>query len=86
MKVDKGSHFVYCEKCGKKLIERFPNGIWKLRFGKRGEKSEPVVDLEIFGSLKMKCLRRSCDHVNILNFFPFVENNNPVAPEDGDKK
>lgn len=81
------THFITCEKCGKKLIERDKNGIWKFRFGKRGEKSEPVVDMQIYGSLKMKCLRRGCDHVNILNFFPMsVKYINPGVPEDGDTK
>lgn len=63
------STFIYCEKCGKKLLSRLPNGIWKFKFGKR-EGSEPVIDMEIHGSLKMKCTRRSCRHPNILNYFP----------------
>lgn len=61
--------FVYCEKCGKKLIERKPNGIWCFKFGKR-EDRKPVVDIEIYGSVKMKCTKASCRHTNILNFFP----------------
>jgi len=66
------SCFIFCEKCGKKLLSRLPNGIWVFKFGKR-EGSEPVVDMEIMGSLRMKCTRRSCRHPNILHFFP----NNP---------
>jgi len=77
------THNINCEKCGKKLLERKSNGVWKLRFGRRGEKSEPIVDLEIVGSLKMKCLRRSCGHVNILNFFP-SQQCNPIS-ESRDK-
>lgn len=61
-------HFVTCEKCGKKLIERKPNGLWVFKFGKNGD--EPLVHLEIYGSIKMTCLRRSCRHVNVLHFFP----------------
>jgi len=61
--------FMVCEKCGKKLIERLPNGLWRFRFGKR-EGSLPVVDMEIQGSIKMVCLKRSCRHINILNYFP----------------
>lgn len=61
--------FYYCEKCGKKLIERKSNGLWKFVFGKRkGEAA--VVDIEIHGSIRIKCLRRSCQHVNVLTFFP----------------
>jgi len=61
--------FVVCEKCGKKLIERLPNGVWVFKFGKR-EGNKPVVDLQIHGSIRMKCIRRSCAHVNQLNYFP----------------
>jgi len=60
---------IYCEKCGKKLIERHPNGIWHFQFGKP-RASGPVVNMEIHGSLKITCLRRSCRHVNILHYFP----------------
>jgi hypothetical protein len=69
---DNGKVTIFCSACGKKLLERLPNGIWKFQFGKR-EGSVPVVDIEIQGSLKMQCLRRSCRHVNILNYFPNVE-------------
>lgn len=61
--------FITCEVCGRKLIERLPNGIWRFRFGKRDGRT-PVVDMEIQGSIRMKCIRRSCDHLNILNYFP----------------
>lgn len=64
-----GNIVILCEKCQKKLLERLPNGIWKFQFGKR-EGSVPVVDMEIQGSIRMQCLRRSCRHINILNFFP----------------
>ena len=63
--------FVYCEKCGKKLIERMPNGLWKFVFGKKsGEDNKPPVYMIIHGSLKMKCIRRTCGHWNIFNYFP----------------
>ena len=66
--------FIYCEKCGKKLIERLPNGLWKFVFGKSTEAHrEAPVNIEIHGSLKIKCLRRSCGHQNILNYFPFIK-------------
>jgi ribosomal protein L37AE/L43A len=68
----RGSNFVYCEKCGKKLLNRLPNGIWQFKFGK-GEVGESVIDMEIFGSIKMTCIRKSCRHVNTFNYFP----NNP---------
>ena len=61
--------FIFCERCGKKLIERAPNGLFVFKFGKR-ENSEPVVDLQIHGSIRMRCTRRSCRYVNTLNYFP----------------
>lgn len=63
------STFILCEKCGKKLLSRSPNGIWQFKFGRR-EDSEPVVDMEIHGSIRMRCIKRSCRHINILNYFP----------------
>ncbi len=61
--------FVLCEKCGKKLLDRLPNGVWDFKFGKR-ENSKPVVDMQVHGSIRMVCTRRSCGHVNMLNYFP----------------
>jgi len=74
--------FFHCEKCGKKLIERKPNGTWSFVFGKPRKEddkfdveAEPAVRMKIHGSIKMRCLRRSCrrkhpTHWNTLNFFP----------------
>lgn len=74
--------FFHCEKCGKKLIERKPNGTWSFVFGKprkEGDEfdveAEPAVRMKVHGSIKMRCLRRSCRrkhplYWNTLNFFP----------------
>jgi len=67
--------FVNCEKCGKKLIERLPNGLWKFAFGQMTGQSRSPVEMLIHGSIKMRCLRRSCrsehpDHWNMLYYFP----------------
>ena len=62
--------FVYCEKCGKKLLERQPNGVWRFRFGRIQKSDETVVDILFYGSLRFKCTRRTCGFVNVLNFFP----------------
>lgn len=67
-------HFIRCEKCGKKLIERKPNGVWVFKFGKTG--AEALVNMEIYGSLQMYCLRRSCRHLNKLNYFPIYDISN----------
>ncbi len=65
------SIFVCCEKCGKKLIERLPNGIWRFVFGKApAEGANPPVEMFIHGNVKMRCIRRSCGHWNLLTFFP----------------
>lgn len=78
--------FLCCSKCGKKLIKRYENGLFELRFGvmfSGKNKSEDVLPLskennvhvQIFGSLKIKCIDRKCriqnpDHWEIFNFFP----------------
>jgi hypothetical protein len=65
--------FYKCSICGKKLIGRKPNGIFVFVFA--GQCPPPIVCLEIFGSVRMKCIRRSCrhknpDHWNVFTFFP----------------
>lgn len=69
--------WVLCEKCGKRLLRRKPNGVFSFKFGKRKDESGlPVVDMEIVGSIRVKCWgnisdgKGKCDHVNIINFFP----------------
>ncbi len=76
--------FIRCGKCGKRLIERLPNGLWNFSFGRPApvdrnnvtliERIAPVRML-IHGSIKIKCLRKSCrlkypDYWNVLNYFP----------------
>jgi phage FluMu protein Com len=70
----------YCEKCGKKLMERLPNGLLHFKFGRcdEVEGSKTPVDIKIYGSIKMKCLRRSCEHEQIINYFP------PVPPPESE--
>jgi hypothetical protein len=65
--------FYVCTKCGKRLIGRKKNGTFVFLFG--GANSSPLVHIEVFGSIRMKCLRRSCrrrhpDHWNVFTFFP----------------
>ena len=67
---DKNSSWIYCENCGKKLIKRKPNGVFIFRFGRTKNSEEPLVDLEIFGSIRLKCFREKCRHLNIMNLFP----------------
>jgi hypothetical protein len=72
--MDQKKVFVTCEKCGKKLIERLPNGLWRFQFGRNPDDSDdPVVQITIHGNLQIRCLRKSCRHVNTLNYFPFEE-------------
>ena len=61
--------FEHCEKCGKRLIERLPNGMLRFLFGKKKGMKHPV-DIKIFGSIKMACLRTGCDHIQVINYFP----------------
>jgi hypothetical protein len=64
--------FLTCEKCGKRLVERLPNGPFRFVFGKNMEEvDEPPVEIIIQGNILIKCLRKTCRHKNILNYFPF---------------
>jgi hypothetical protein len=82
--------FYRCEICRKKLIERLPNGLWKFVFGKNVNDSNsiPPVEMLIFGTVRMRCLRRSCrashpDHWNELYFFPGKKHiNQPEKAEE----
>jgi hypothetical protein len=68
--------FLHCSVCGKRVLERMPNGLFHFVFGKsQDEPGNAPVEMFIHGSLKMRCLRRSCrtenpEHWNIFNFFP----------------
>lgn len=79
--------FIRCELCGKKLIERLPNGLWDFSFGRPApeDRDNPTpieriapVRMMVHGSIRMKCLKKSCrlknpNHWNVLNFFPNTE-------------
>jgi len=66
--------FVRCKECGKKLICRLPNGLWYFAFGKKiktdGLGEYCPVEIYIHGSLKIRCIGRSCRAFNILHYFP----------------
>jgi hypothetical protein len=65
--------FITCEKCGKKLIERKKNGILHFIFGKPGEGiSAAPVEMYIQGNLKIKCLRRTCQHWQVISYLPNI--------------
>jgi len=86
--------FINCKFCGKRLIQRKQNGIFKFVFGARktkdGESLEsPPVDIEIHGSIKMKCPRKTCGQYNILNYFPNTitfQSANPESEESDNQK
>lgn len=82
--------FIYCDHCGKKLIERLENGCLKFAYGFNREKYEAVrsqrvaefgipdhipehspVEMVIFGSVKMRCINRSCQEWIDIPLFPF---------------
>jgi hypothetical protein len=69
----KDTGFVDCIKCGKHLIEKNPNGLWYFCFGKTPGELIAPVEMYIFGSIKIKCMRKSCNHWNTLTNFPDVE-------------
>jgi len=68
--------FINCEKCGKRLIERLPNGLFRFLYGKSSKHSldmTPAVEIIIKGNIEIKCLSRKCKHINRLNYLPNVE-------------
>ena len=65
--------FYVCKQCGKRLIQRQSNGVWKFQYGRNPKFSTspyPPVEIYIFGSLKMRCISNKCGHMNTFNFFP----------------
>lgn len=64
------SVFLYCEKCNKKLIERRQDGLFVFKFGRNSESNRLPVEMYIYGSVKMICIRGTCRHPNIFNYFP----------------
>ena len=53
------------------MIERLPNGLWKFVFGSDKEQvREPPVEMMIYGSIKMRCIRKTCRAWNTFHFFP----------------
>lgn len=64
-------HFILCEHCGKKLIERKPNGLFYFAFGRSNDENDPVmVEMYVHGSMRLRCWRRACRGWNTLNYFP----------------
>jgi len=67
--------FLKCEKCGKKLIRRLPNGLFHFVFGKKKDKEGNLlefspVEMYVHGSIKMRCISRECGHFNVFTYFP----------------
>jgi hypothetical protein len=73
--IDVKESFYFCEKCGKKLIKRLPNGLWHFAFGRRKSVNGEIgnkcpVNIFVHGSIRMQCLSDSCRHVNTFTYFP----------------
>lgn len=65
--------FICCQKCGKRLVKKLPNGAFQFVFGKVDPGKEggvgPPVQIYIHGAFRIKCLRRSCGLWNTLTPF-----------------
>jgi len=71
--------FVRCSLCGKQMLKRQDDGLWRFMFGRNKEIEFIPVDMIIYGSIKMRCLRRKCrrenpGHWNIFQMFPHKDN------------
>jgi len=65
--------FYTCKHCGKRLIQRQSNGVFKFQYGRNPKYSTspyPPVEMYIFGSVKMRCINNKCSKMNAFNFFP----------------
>lgn len=63
-----------CESCGKPIIRRLQNGLWHFCFGRNPNNPAKLpVEMLIYGSVQMRCLRTSCNNIITLNYFPFQE-------------
>lgn len=70
--------FLHCALCGKRLIQRLPNGLFKFAFGmKKDDPNYSPVDMTIQGSVKLVCIKRSCQHINVFHYFPEKEETIP---------
>ena len=70
---------ISCKKCGKRLIERTPNGLWRFLYGRSSKNSNdnrPAVEMLIHGSVQMRCLDRKCRYMNELSMLPNNYENN----------
>jgi hypothetical protein len=55
--------FLFCEKCGKKILKKLSDGKFEFKFGRRI--GCPVVNIVLEGTVFINCLREKCGHTNI---------------------
>lgn len=67
-------NFITCEACGKTLIEKREDGMFRFRFGSGRDGMQepssqgPPVDMIIHGSIKMRCWHKKCRAWNTVNY------------------
>jgi len=61
---DTGASWIFCESCQKKLAKRLPDGRIEFVFGQRQD-GEPKVVMLVDGTVRLKCLRYRCGHINV---------------------
>lgn len=59
--------YVHCDSCGKRLVEKTADGKLIFKFGKSNDVDYVPVEIEIFGTMKIKCLRKRCNHITVIN-------------------
>ena len=62
--------FVHCEKCGKRLIARMPDGSGEFLFGRQEGYGKSPVEIKLWGMIEISCLNRTCNHKQKMAFFP----------------
>lgn len=66
--------WVKCEHCGKRMMQRKYNGLFYFRFGRMNvtdsDIKDPMIEMEVIGSIRIRCWHRECRKWNVFNFFP----------------
>lgn len=85
-KLEPKKMFLVCAVCGKRLLERTPNGFFHFVFGKKKDKDGVMrqytpVDILIHGSVQMRCMARDCGHINTFHYFPNIIGQSEEPPK-----
>jgi len=69
--------WLYCERCGKRLLRRLPNGLFEFEYGRARNNPQALarVRIRIYGDIQMHCLNVNCNCVSEFNMLPVPPKN-----------